>query len=154
MARFTFRLQRVLQVREARERDARLALAAAVRGAEEARRDVEALERRLKDAERAARRLMETGPVQAWRLELYTVSIHSLRERHETARAVLADRLTEVEDRRAHLVEAMKQRKILETLKEKQRGEFLAETARQEQRLTDEVALGTTRRRRRAAGEV
>ena len=40
MARFTFRLQRVLQVREARERDARLALAAAVRGAEEARRDL------------------------------------------------------------------------------------------------------------------
>ena len=76
-----------------------------------------------------------------------------LRRRLQGAESDLTASLREVEERRAELVEAMKERKILEALKEKQRRSFLLEEARQEQRLTDEVAERTMEYHRRTAGE-
>lgn len=153
MAGFAFRFERVLKVRETREKDAQRALAAAHLRAQRAQEAVDALNQRLMERESKARKLAQEGAVEPWRLELYADSIQHLKGELYLAQQELDGCLRDVDERRTELVEAMKERKILEALKEKERRSFLIEEARREQSLMDEVAERTTERRRRTAAD-
>ena len=70
MAGFIFRFERVLKVKETRERQHQLSLAEALRRAEDARAAVDALRASILEREAQTRELVQTRSVETWRLEL------------------------------------------------------------------------------------
>lgn len=139
MSRFKFRLQRLLELRQKKEHEAASAVAAARNAAEAAA---------LREQDLAARR-------DATRQELLPAAGQTVRvaELHEIAFLVRALDERVVDARKAHeiaeqsvhekveeLSEAMRDRRILDRLKDRQTEEWRAEDARQEREVMDAIA--------------
>lgn len=152
MASFVFRFERVLKVKELKEEERQRELAQATRRAEATQLSLEAVDRRIQECQVDLRSRVQGG-VDAWRLQLSADYMAYLRrERHETE-AELTAALREVEARRVHLLEALKERKIFEALKEREYQSFRLAQARFEQRQTDEAAeIAVGRKLQRAGG--
>src|SRR5690606_27823197 len=138
-------------LKETREKERQRELAAALREAEAAQAALEDVDRRLLERRRRARRGVE-GPVGPWRLLLASEDLARLREQRLVAEERLSESRRQVEERRQELLEAAKERKILEALRERDYEVFRSEEARREQRHMDELAQQTGERRR--AGDV
>lgn len=147
MARFAFRFARLLWLKETREKERQRELAAALREAEAAQAALEDVERRLLERQRKARHALE-GPVDPWRLLLASEDLARLREQRLAAEERLSESRRQVKERRQELLEAAKERKILEALRERDYEAFRSEEARREQRYMDELAQQTGERRR------
>lgn len=139
MARFTFRLARLLRLKEAGEKERQRELAARLREAEAAHEVLAAID--LQMLERQARaREARLGPVDPWRLLLATEDLARLQRRRDAAEERLRRCVQEVDAARARLTEAMRGRKSLEALRERDYRNYLLEEERSEQRLMDELA--------------
>jgi flagellar protein FliJ len=143
---FRFRLERVRELRERKEDDAKRALADAM--AEHFR-----AEERLRDAERKIEgaRAAQLGATDRPRSGLDLVAHQAYLERTESARAVSQQVVTRseayVENQRDQLTEAARDRQALERLKARRQAEFTAEAARLESNVLDEIAIINFRRR-------
>ena len=153
MAQFLFRFERVLKVKQLREQERQRELAQAARRAEATQRSLDALNRRIREQQSDWRSRVQ-GDVDAWRLQLSAAFLEHLRQERRETESQLTDALQEVEARRSHLLDALKERKIFEALKEREHQSFRRAQARLEQRLTDEAAEIAAGRKRRAAGGV
>lgn len=151
MAKFLFRFERVLKVKQLKEQERQRELAQAARRAEATLRSLDALNRRIREQQSDWRSRVQ-GDVDAWRLQLSAAFLEHLRQERRETESQLADALQEVEARRSHLLDALKERKIFEALKEREHQSFRRAQARLEQRLTDEAAEIAAGRKRRAAG--
>jgi flagellar export protein FliJ len=141
-ARFTFRLARILRHRR-RTEDAR---ARAVRQAIERHETARTRQATLEAATELARRALTENcgaGVAAASLRLHADGVRDLHGRARAAAILTAAEASRVGERRAELVEAARARRALERLEEIQRGAWQADSARADQRTTDEVA--TTR---------
>jgi len=146
MARFVFRFARLLKVKEAREKERQRELADAQQRAEAARKALDSVELQMARQTAKAREAM-SGTVVPWRLLLVSEELARLRGEWLAAKERLSQRLQEVEETRLRLVGAMKERKILETLRRRDYEAFLIDEARKEQRFMDELAQKAGARR-------
>jgi flagellar protein FliJ len=142
---FRFRLERIRELRERKEDEAKRALAEAITEHFRAEEEVRAAERRI-----ASARAAQLQAVESARSGLDLVAQQAYLERTETARRsslhALDRRELELNDRRDELSEAARDRQALERLKERRRAEYQREAARIESLFLDEIAINNFRR--------
>jgi flagellar FliJ protein len=154
MGRFIFRLEPLLKLREARRDECRAALAEGYRVDEVLRKQLDNLNRELDALREYCRRKASPGGididrlVEAQRFELVTkVQQKNIAQQRETVAA-------EIERRRRALVEADRDVRALEKLRERQAELHRREEEVREVRRLDEVATQQTYRKTlQAAGE-
>lgn len=145
MKRFSFRLERVLQLREMAEREQARALAQALREEEERRAAALAGEARLAQARHqfleTPRELSQAGTLQNLDLavEALTAELRRLAEHHEQS-------LERLEAERSQFEQARMARRVIERLREQRREAWGEELSRHEQDVSDEVALQRSQR--------
>ncbi|WP_291983027.1 flagellar export protein FliJ [Luteitalea sp.] len=146
MARFHFRLEPVLHMRQRAEEQAQQALARAERQLQEAERRLALAEDRLREAYGSANDAERVGSdvVQlTWHRNWIVVKTRDV----EASRLDVRDRL-ETRDLRLHQAqEAHKQRRVLERFKERARLVFDTEQAHREMQAIDELATIKAARR-------
>ena len=144
---FTFRLERVRDIRERAEDQAREALTQEIRHRDEGQMlfdDARAAVRKACDLNRAA---VAGGQLTS---AVNLLAIQSYVERTEQVRSSaeleLSRREAEVQVKRGHLAAAARDRQAIDKLKERQLAEHTAEWARKSQNTLDELALAVHRR--------
>lgn len=140
MKRFTFRLERLLQLREASEKERARELAQASREEEMRRAAVVESEARLLEAraqfQSTPRELSQAGTLQNLELAMESLSanVRQLSETHEQS-------LERVQAERQQFDQARMARRVIERLREHRRLAWGEEFARHEQRISDETAV-------------
>src|SRR3954447_6414856 len=145
---FTFRLERVRELREHAEGQAKEQLAASLSQQLKGQSMLAQASQRLAAAA-DARRAQEGGVLSAADLVAHELWAQSLLRDQQAGDAGLLRYEAEVSDRRSALGEASKEREVLERLKTRQRAAHDVEAARREGAELDEIAL--QRHGRRAA---
>ncbi|MBK8005960.1 MAG: flagellar export protein FliJ [Gemmatimonadetes bacterium] len=149
MKRFTFRLERLLQLREAAEQERARELASA-RHEEEARRnDAEEAARRLEEARRQAAE-SHAGYMQAGTLRNLELSIGALTVQRQAAAQQHEQSLERLEAERQQYEAARRDRRVIERLREQRHAAWGEEYNRWEQGVLDETA---STRSSRASGQ-
>lgn len=138
MKKFTFRLQRVTEVRKRREKECQRELAVSQ---DQLRREELRLQELSEDSERNHEGLRSAlaqksnagrlAALDSWRM-------HQLKEM-ENQQERTQERQFEVEKKRKVLVQASKEKKILEKLREKRKAEHREKVQRAEQIFLDEI---------------
>ncbi|MEA2167869.1 MAG: flagellar protein FliJ [Solirubrobacteraceae bacterium] len=145
---FTFRLERVRDLRERAEDEAKEHYASSLASREEgAALLCAAAEHR--DHARAAARPAAGGASSGTDLLAAQAWLERVERAREAAELELGRREAEVEARHAALVHAARERHALERLRERRRADHAVQTARREGAELDELALGAHRRRAR-----
>ncbi|MBN2687729.1 MAG: flagellar export protein FliJ [Deltaproteobacteria bacterium] len=137
---FSFRLQSVLDFRKQVE-DGHLAEFARVRRRLD--HEMERLSRIMEDTMRMMNHLMMIGKgdIQPGDIALVKSYIKSLRELERRQQAVIETVKLELEDKRAELLEAVKQRKIMENLRERRFEAYKSEAQKRELKELDERGI-------------
>ncbi len=139
MKRFRFRLRRLLEVRRLRESIKRQEL-------EEVRRELDRQRRILSALEQAHEgsvndlRVGFQGTLDLERIAVYHRYLGLLAHLIEGQRAVLESFVREEAARRVAVIEARRDRRIVEKLKDRAYARFLEQAAREEQAFLDEVS--------------
>lgn len=148
---YRFRLQSVLRLREEREQERKLALAAALRAARVEQAALagvigESTERVSDLSDEIARPEVDVAEVTRC-LDYITL----LAQRADERRQALAELNDQADGLRGELVDAMRARRVIESLRERDRRRHDAELLHAEQRLLDELSTvrfaGEVRRR-------
>src|SRR3954447_13504556 len=137
---FTFRLERVRELREHAEGQAKEHLAASLSEQLRGQAMLAQVSQRLAAAA-DARRAQEGGVLSAADLLAHERWAASLERDHEAAEAALRSFEAVVADRRTALGEASKDREVLERLKTRQHETHKVESARREGAELDEIAI-------------
>jgi flagellar FliJ protein len=146
MSGFEFGLQKVLDLREQREKEHARELADAERRMDAARERLEEL-RQIRDAE-ADKLVKSHGQSRrVGHVHNLTRAIQQLSERVHRAEAACREANADVEASRSELKEAMTDRQVLDTLREKKESAWHHERKNDEQRRMDELALTRFQRR-------
>jgi flagellar export protein FliJ len=141
---FTFRLERLLEVRRLREEIARRDWGVAQRELRDQKRRV--LELLLEeDQGKSAVRSIKVKLLNLDQLRLHESYLSSLERRISEARARFQELLKAEAEKRRLTVEARKRVRVLERFREKKRQAYLYEAGRQEQKFLDEVAQNASR---------
>jgi flagellar FliJ protein len=147
MRKFRFPLEGVARVRELAVRRREVTLARAreelARAEEQRRLDAEAIRQSLRSAPRGS-------VVQVRQLLERDRELQRLRARLARQEEVLAEREAGMADERSRLLEARRDAKAVEKLRERRYVEFVREVVREEQKGTDEVASNRARQKRTA----
>ena len=136
---FRFRFQRVLDVREAVERQRMLALSAELARHEEALASLEAWRTRLRQSEEALRSLYLGRPLVAQAVARGS-SIARAAPVAEAERTVEESK-RRIEEARRTLLAATKERRIMERLRERHEADWRLAQDRKEQNELDEIGL-------------
>jgi flagellar FliJ protein len=143
---FTFRLERVRELREHAEGQAKEHLAASL--SQQLRGNAMLAQASARLAAAAdARRSQAGGVLSAADLVAHERWARSLERDHQAAEAALQHFEAEVINRRSALGEASKEREVLERLKQRQREAHVLQSARREGAELDEMALQRHARR-------
>ena len=139
MKRFRFKLQRVLDIKRIREEQRQLEVALAERRRAEAVEEVASLRRSLAQCERQLRSFSGASiPVE--RLALLSESAARLRQEIKQSETRVAAAVQGLGLAKAAHLEAVKERKSMERLRERRLAAFREELARAEQKEMDEMA--------------
>lgn len=140
MKRFAFRLDRLLQLREAAEQERARELGTALRAEEAQRRAVRESEERLIEArtqfDTTPRELSQAGTLQNLELTIESLAA-TLRQQAESHEECLA----RLEAERQQFEQARMARRVIERLREHRRIAWGGELSRYEQHASDEIAL-------------
>lgn len=135
MKKFTYSLQKVLNLREFEETQAEIELGKAISYAEALRRELKILaERRLENSHRQFS-VMDTILMQ--QTEQY---VNYLDIKKEELLAELTQAELQIEEKRKEFLVALQNRKTLESLKDKQFSRYKKEVQRQEDVVLDDIA--------------
>jgi flagellar FliJ protein len=141
MPKFTFRLATLLRLREATRDERRLQLAEAYRVDEVLQQRLRAAAEELQALRQRCRQAVGPGTVDVDRIvaaQRYELALRAFQRGLEQQREAVA---AEIERRRLALVEANREVRVLEKLREKQAARFQEEENRRDIRRLDEVAL-------------
>lgn len=144
MRRFHFSLEKLLRLRRAAEEQEKLRLAVAWR---ECRREEEALARYRADLDAWQDGLLARSRPLPELLHGYTY-LDGLRRRVERQEERLAEARTRLEESRARAARAIRQRQVLERLRERRLADYLYQWGREERKLLDEAGNAVFLRRR------
>lgn len=134
MKKFAFKLQKLLELRQFEEDKAKAVLAQAIGVAEGLKAEL----RQIAE-DRAATNASRSGladPVTMQAIERYIIRLDT---RKEQALQELAQAELVVEEKRAILAEAVKQRKILEKLRENKYAEWKKERQKEDDKILDDI---------------
>jgi len=139
MKRFNFRLQRVLEIKEILEEVKRRDFLAA---GYEHRKKVDALREFYGTLARyqTALHVLEKKGITAQHFNLYYRFFDALIRRIEFQKGLIETARQEMEKRREYLLGAVKERKILENLRQKKYTQYLYETDKEEQYHHDDIS--------------
>lgn len=148
MKRFTYRLEPLLRIKSHLEKQRQKEHAAVLM---QALRQKEHLAQIESDRQTTIghQRAIATGTVSAYRLQVATRYLLKLRRDTMSGEELLKGLERETDRRRLLLVDATKQKKIFEKLKERRREEFVAEFELTEKKELDEIATRAFVGRRR-----
>jgi flagellar protein FliJ len=139
MKRFHYRLEPLLRIKshheKQRQKEHATALMQVLRQKEHLT-EIEADRQTTIDHQRA----ISGGSVSAYRLQVATRYLLKLKRDTLTGEELLKGLERETERRRLRLLDATKEKKIFEKLKERQRDQFIAEFERAEMKELDEIA--------------
>jgi flagellar protein FliJ len=137
--RFTFRLERLLQLREAEEQEKARALGVALQEEEGAKQAAAEGQARRDDAAGQLARISQ-APAQAGLLRNLELSVEQLTHQLHLLNEAHVKALARVEVERGAFEEARMAKRVIERLKEQRREAWNQEFARYEQSLSDETA--------------
>jgi len=137
MAKFIFKLQSVLNLRKQKEDSIKNELAAAMRKLEAEKRKLSELENALEDTVREFNKKAKKATVHE--LIKFNGYLSLLNSRIKSQKENVNNAAKYVDKVREELVKAMKDRKILEKLKDRQYEDFLLEQKKLEQKTNDEI---------------
>lgn len=138
---FKFRVEPVLKLRWQTERLALQKLADAQRRVGEVEAAIARLREELRDQDRRVREGVLTGSVDVEYMSLYRRHVMALHRRMIEQAHRLHEATTLLDERRREAAGAMKQRKILQTLKDKLKARYLDDIERAEGREQDDLTL-------------
>ena len=141
--KFKFRVETVLKLRWQRERSAMRKLADGRARAAEIENSIRALQGQLRHQDQLVRRGVLTGTVDVQYMGLYRRHVMALHRKIIDQAGQLQAVAAELQQLRAELMEAMKRRKTLSTLKDKLKSRYDLQARRDEQNEMDEIS--TTR---------
>ena len=144
MTEFRFRLASLMRLRESERDERREALAQAYRADQVLEQRQEAVQADLRENQRQVQQCAAPGPVSVERLlgrHRYELVLQSQLQQLQRQRQTIA---AEVEGRRLALVEADRELKILEKLRERHFQEHVFQQQKLELRELDEIALRRT----------
>lgn len=141
MARFRFSLEKVLEVKRRVEEDRQALLGEAMARVDAEQERMRALQGSLEALRQDLAASLEQEILDIWHIEncrKYELKLRNdiLNQARAIARAQAA-----AEERRLELLEAVRDRKVLEKLEEKEREKFFKEGLAREQAILDEMAL-------------
>lgn len=145
VARFSFRFERLLHIKALREEQLQTELATIQRRVDEARTRAHTLSLQLKTREEQLRAIQQSTQIPIDQMLALAAFIERLRSELAEHAQQVAALVDEKGRKRAKLIEAMKERKALESLRERQFQDFRIDLQRREQKETDEMALRTIR---------
>ena len=151
MRAFRFRLERVLQVRRLQEDLQREALWEVQRDLDDAREYLAALQREFASYMKRLRSC-RSGKVEAYKVLSYERYVDYLHVAIERQRKLVEGLEAQLEERRRALQEAVRRRKVLESLKERREEDYRRYKNRIIQNFLDEVGAKTTARREDICG--
>ena len=132
MKKFSFSLQKVLQLRKFREEECKIALGQATSVLNEIENKIK--ETALKRHAAASARFADTGQIAVWDLYINRLEMEAQNLTEQAAQAELV-----VEEKRAQYLEASKDLKAIEKLKEKRENEYRKEVSYYEMSEVDEL---------------
>ena len=136
MAGFKFRLESFLGIKEKIEEQKKLEYGKALKKLDEERAYLESLETKKKDVIDNMRNSINSG-IRANELKSYNNFVDYIKLRIEEQENVVRKAEIYAEQKRIELVDAMKERKMLEVLKENDRVEYNKEQLLKEQKIVD-----------------
>ena len=139
MKRFTFRLERLLQLREAAEQEKARNLGVALQEEDVAKQAVTEGQARRDEAVGQLARISQ-APAQAGLLRNLELSVEQLTHQLHLLNEAHAKALARVDAERSAFEEARMAKRVIERLKEQRREAWTQELARHEQSLSDETA--------------
>ena len=142
MPRFTFKLDGVLRLRRRAEKDAQRALAARLADAGRMEDELRQLNSGLVGATNELRDGRLTGPIDVAYLTAHRRYTADVARRGTAVMTRLAAAQRACDEARSALGEAVKQRRVLELLREKHEAQWKAERARREQVEADDATAG------------
>ncbi|MGV8078675.1 MAG: flagellar export protein FliJ [Syntrophales bacterium] len=143
-----FPLQTVLDVRKRQEERSLMEFVEEVRRLKEEKEHLGGLQKRVSDALGLLRNLQEKT-VEVMEMEMHLVHIRNCRRLVQEQRSVVDRREEEVLARRERLVQAMKERKVLEALRDRHDAGQIKEEEAREQAVMDERAVMSAGRKKR-----
>lgn len=141
MRKFVFRLESIRRLRAGVEREKRREFAAAAAAYNRERHELVRLEREAEEKRGALRKELD-GPCRLEKLRNMENYLLRLQETVVAQRQRTEEAWHFMEVKRRELVEASRERKVMDKLRERQLEEYLYELAREEQSFLDEVAGG------------
>ncbi len=137
MPQFTFSLQRILELRQQKEEQAQMALAALQRRFQEAELHLESLKKEVHELENNYRdkKTISQGDLWLWRQYRFRLDA-DIRESTQQVERLRA----EVENQRQELVDRSKDRELMERFKDNRKKAFDYEQQKEEQKEFDETA--------------
>ena len=142
MARFRYKLQNILSIKEKMETQAKQRFAEAKRKLDLEEEALERLNRKREEIEKHAGEVLQ-GDLDLHEIEDSQISRIICDQRIEEQKHRINRATLELEDARAELEDAVKERKTHEKLKEKQFDEFVREENRSESKSIDELTTYT-----------
>lgn len=146
MKRFSFRLERLLQLRESAEKERARLLGVALQAEDAARIAADEGQARLDEA-REQYSQISRAPAQAGLLRNLELSVDQLSHQVALLREAHAKSSARVEEERVQFEEARMAKRVIERLKQQRRDAWNVELARYEQGLSDETASFLMRER-------
>lgn len=142
MKRFQFKLEKVLRIRERAEQEAKLAYAEVLQKKNALELDNKNCERIIEDTNIERQEYLSESQIFDFNIfSAFDANVRALLRRQELNNREITELQPLLDEREGALREAMKQRKILEKLKEKAYENFLLEAENEETDMIDEAAL-------------
>ena len=138
MGKFKFRLQSFLGVKEKMEEQKKIEYGRALQKLEEEKQRLQDFEREKASYINLCRETIENN-ISPSEFRTYSDYIELLKKKMRAQVKVIEQTAEIVERRRLELVDAMKERKMLDTLKERDYEQFLKDELMAEQKLVDEI---------------
>ena len=139
MAKFNFRLQGFLNIKEKMEEQKKNEYGKAQKKLEEEKQKKIELELRHQHLLEELRKKMQFSGIRPNELQQYNNYIAYTLEEIELQQQAIEREEIVVNQKREEVIQAMKERKMLETVKEKKYEQYLDEEKKAEQRIVDEI---------------
>jgi flagellar FliJ protein len=139
-----FKLQSVLNYRQSLEDQAQQQLAATQQQRRDTEERVQERQQAMQSYDRELRRRQQEGLTVA-EMELFESRIQDSRRQIEAFRQQLQLLDRRIADQRKHLLDAARERQVIEKLRDKQNAEYQRELSRKERAMLDEISLRNQR---------
>ncbi len=139
MKKFKFNLQVVLDQRKRKEEELLMQLGSLLEEERDEALKLDRLKRRLETAQEELERALKSGASKenVERKDLYTKTVQDDVKLQELTLSAVRVR---VEEKRAEVVDAVKERKVIEAFRDRKENEYILACARLEQNMLDEIA--------------